>query len=92
MLKGISKVAYIMLVIYKNIDKVPPELCSRALMSDFNDAMRLLAAANFDMDQHRVHHYMSMRSQLKNPCIQMISTDISIDTISCTENVMLQAN
>ena len=51
MLKGITKVAYIMNAIYKNIDMVPAEMNLRSLMSNFNDAMLFFGAAKYEMVQ-----------------------------------------
>ena len=69
MLKGVTKVAYIMDAIYKNIDRVPPEMNLRSLMSNFNDAMRFFGAANLKMTQQE-----SSSSRLKDPCLQWNST------------------
>ena len=54
MLKGVTKVAHIMDAIYKNIDRVPPEMNLRSSMSNFNDAMRFFAAANLERSQNIV--------------------------------------
>ena len=76
MLKGITKVAYIMDTFYKNIDMIHSEMNPGSLMSHFNHAMRFFGAANFEMVQYRegssLHH-------LHDPNVRPFTENISDD-------------